>query len=56
MARATAPLASEMVQAPLSDDEWELTTTITQAPTPMAKSCDTSDGCAKTCASSCASS
>ncbi|MER5843477.1 hypothetical protein ABT099_24905 [Streptomyces prasinus] len=56
MAQATAPLASETVQIPLSNEEWELPTTITHSPMPIAKACDTSDGCAKTCASSCASS
>lgn len=56
MAQTAAPLASETIEAPLSDDEWELTTTITHSPTPIVEACDTSDGCAKTCASSCASS
>ncbi|MFD7459202.1 MULTISPECIES: FxLD family lanthipeptide [unclassified Streptomyces] len=56
MARVTAPLASKALDAPLSDDEWELETTITHSPTPIVEACDTSDGCKKTCASSCASS
>ncbi|MBQ0887784.1 FxLD family lanthipeptide [Streptomyces sp. RM72] len=41
---------------PVSGDEWELDTTVTRAPTPIVEACGTGDGCAKTCASSCASS
>ncbi|WP_405698322.1 FxLD family lantipeptide [Streptomyces coelicoflavus] len=37
-------------------EEWELKTTVTRAPTPIVEACGTGDGCAKTCASSCASS
>ncbi|MET9735850.1 FxLD family lantipeptide [Streptomyces sp. NPDC006458] len=56
MAHATAPLASTTVEVPFSEDEWDLSTTITTSPTPVTEMCDTSDGCAKTCASSCTSS
>ncbi|CAM5253115.1 FxLD family lantipeptide [Streptomyces griseomycini] len=55
MASVAAPLATETVEVPLSD-EWELTTTITRAPTPIVEACGTNDGCAASCASSCASS
>ncbi|QKW66059.1 FxLD family lantipeptide (plasmid) [Streptomyces sp. NA03103] len=37
-------------------EEWELDTTVTRTPTPIVEACGTGDGCAKTCASSCASS
>ncbi|MFF4575687.1 FxLD family lantipeptide [Streptomyces sp. NPDC001410] len=56
MPQAAAPLASKTVEVPLSGDEWDLNTTITTSPTPIIEMCDTSDGCAKTCASSCTSS
>ncbi|MER5599904.1 FxLD family lanthipeptide [Streptomyces sp. NPDC002265] len=56
MAQAAVPLASETAEDPLFEDEWELHTTITATPTPVIEMCDTSDGCKKTCASSCTSS
>jgi FxLD family lantipeptide len=55
MASATTPLATPTVAGPLEDD-WELDTTITHSPKPIVEMCGTGDGCAKTCASSCASS
>ncbi|AJE44534.1 FxLD family lanthipeptide [Streptomyces nodosus] len=56
MAQATATLASKTVEVPLSEDEWDLSTIITTSPMPITEMCDTNDGCAKTCASSCTSS
>ncbi|MGX1268069.1 FxLD family lanthipeptide [Streptomyces phaeoluteigriseus] len=56
MASATAPVSTTTVEAPLSDGEWELDTTITRTPTPIVEACGTGDGCAASCASSCASS
>ncbi len=41
---------------PVPAEEWELETTITRTPVPIVEACGTGDGCAKTCASSCASS
>ncbi|MYU02161.1 MULTISPECIES: FxLD family lanthipeptide [unclassified Streptomyces] len=39
----------------LTGEEWTLDIAITDAPRPIVSSCDTGDGCASTCASSCAS-
>lgn len=38
------------------DSDWDLGFTFTRSPIPIPAACDTSDGCAKTCASSCSSS
>lgn len=51
----TAAVA-ELVPVPVPVEEWELETTVTRTPTPIVEACGTGDGCAKTCASSCASS
>ncbi|MGW7067097.1 hypothetical protein ACWGII_18760 [Streptomyces sp. NPDC054855] len=40
----------------LPDAEWDLGFTFTRSPLPIPAACDTSDGCAKTCDSSCSSS
>ncbi|WP_108987711.1 FxLD family lanthipeptide [Streptomyces coelicoflavus] len=47
---------ADAVAEPVPVEEWELDTTVTRAPTPIVEACGTGDGCAKTCASSCASS
>ncbi|MBF8171494.1 FxLD family lanthipeptide [Streptomyces olivaceus] len=50
------PQPTTAVAEPLPAEEWELDTTVTRAPVPIVEACGTGDGCAKTCASSCASS
>ncbi|MFJ8806077.1 FxLD family lantipeptide [Streptomyces sp. NPDC102490] len=50
------PQPTAAMAEPLPVEEWELITTVTRAPTPIVEACGTGDGCAKTCASSCASS
>ncbi|MEU9602418.1 FxLD family lanthipeptide [Streptomyces sp. NPDC048109] len=50
------PQPTEAVAEAVPVEEWELDTTVTRAPTPIVEACGTGDGCAKTCASSCASS
>lgn len=52
----TTTAIAESVPVPVPAEEWELDTTVTRAPTPIVEACGTGDGCAKTCASSCASS
>ncbi|MET9820641.1 MULTISPECIES: FxLD family lanthipeptide [unclassified Streptomyces] len=50
------PQPTAALAGPVPAEEWELDTTVTRAPTPIVEACGTGDGCAKTCASSCASS
>lgn len=50
------PRPPAVLTGPVSAEEWELETTITRTPVPIVEACGTGDGCAKTCASSCASS
>ncbi|MEW2425734.1 FxLD family lantipeptide [Streptomyces nigra] len=50
------PQPSTEPDGAFSVDGWELTTTVTTSPVPIVEACGTGDGCAGTCASSCASS
>ncbi|MFJ7239034.1 FxLD family lantipeptide [Streptomyces olivaceus] len=50
------PAAAVAESVPVPAEDWELHTTVTRAPVPIIEACGTGDGCAKTCASSCASS
>ncbi|MBA6440663.1 FxLD family lanthipeptide [Streptomyces sp. GMR22] len=57
IAKTTAPpIGSIAVISSFPDGDWELEVSITDAPHPVAPdSCDTSDGCESSCASSCTS-